>query len=116
MRNTDQAICGLLKQDDELVFCVSRTLKGAELNYSTIEQEMLAIKYTLGKLRKFLLGRQFKLYTDHEPLLGVIRARDHANKRLMRYKTDVAEFALEDRIYHVKMFLMFFFFATPLLY
>ena len=43
-------------------------LSKVEKKYSTIEREGLAIVYALQKFRYYLLGRHFKMYTDHSKL------------------------------------------------
>eukprot|EP00961_Rhodomonas_salina_P302333 3940806-Rhodomonas_salina.1 len=46
----------------------SRKLKDAELNYNTLEKELLAIKEALRVWLHFLIGCSFKVYCDHESL------------------------------------------------
>lgn len=50
---------------------VSRALNKAELNYSTIEKEALAIIFSVTKLKQYLIGTFFTLETDHRPLLAL---------------------------------------------
>ena len=46
----------------------SRKLYKADNNYSTTEHEGLAMVYVLQNFRHYLLGRHFKMYTDHSTL------------------------------------------------
>lgn len=62
----------------------SRTLKGPERNYSTVEKEALAIFWALQKFHIHLYGREFRLRTDHRPLLYLGQS-DRLNPRLKRW-------------------------------
>ena len=46
----------------------SRKLSKTKNNYSTTKREALSMVYTLQKFRHYLLGRHFKMYTDHSAL------------------------------------------------
>ena len=50
----------------------SRTLAPAELNYSQIAREALAIAFTIRKFHQYLYGHQFTLITDHHPLCKLL--------------------------------------------
>ena len=68
---TDASQIGLgaiLEQDGHVIAYASRSLKPAERNYSVIQRECLAVVYALKQFRHYLLGRHFKIYSDHAPL------------------------------------------------
>ena len=50
----------------------SRILNSAEQNYSQIERELLAVVFGVTKYHQYLLGRHFKLPTDHKPLITLL--------------------------------------------
>ena len=47
----------------------SRKFNPAEVNYSTSDRELLAIVDCLRSFRLCVLGREFRLCTDHKPLV-----------------------------------------------
>jgi len=58
---------GVLLQDERPVAFESRKLSPAELNYTTGEQELLAVVHCLTVWRCYLEGPQFTVITDHCP-------------------------------------------------
>ena len=68
---TDASAYGIgavLEQDGHVVAYISRALSKAEQQYSVIQKECLGAVYAMKQLRHYLLGRPFKLVTDHKPL------------------------------------------------
>ena len=59
-------------QGDPVTYA-SRILNNAEQNYSQTERESLAVVFGVTKYRQYMLGRHFKLLTDHKPLITLLR-------------------------------------------
>jgi len=62
----------------------SKKLSDAELNYSMIEKECLAVTWGIKRFHMHLYGVHFVLQTDHEPLKYMNSAK-FTNNRLMRW-------------------------------
>ncbi|XP_026383521.1 uncharacterized protein LOC113279020 [Papaver somniferum] len=58
----------VLMQTGRLIAYYSKALAGKNLNLSIYDKEMLAIVSAVQKWRPYLLGRHFKIYTDHNSL------------------------------------------------
>ncbi|XP_072767927.1 uncharacterized protein [Nerophis lumbriciformis] len=69
---------------DRPILYISRKLSEREARYSTVERECLAIRWAVGALRYYLLGRSFSLCSDHKPLQWLHRMKD-ANARITRW-------------------------------
>ena len=70
---SDFAIAGVLTQIDDqnnerIITCISRVLKGPELFYFTTEKELLAIKWSLENLHMYIFGIEVNIYSDHKVL------------------------------------------------
>lgn len=85
-----KGIGGILNQvhdgKERLVICVSRSTTRPEKNYSITELEGLAIVWTLTKLRQYLIGREFILFTDHHALCFILNGQPMQPKsKTLRY-------------------------------
>ncbi|CAK1604464.1 unnamed protein product [Parnassius mnemosyne] len=89
------AIGAILSQgpigSDKPVCYASRTLNESEVNYSTIEKELLAVVWATKYFRPYLFGRTFKILTDHKPLQWVMNLKE-PNSRLTRWKLKLSEY------------------------
>lgn len=73
---------------------ISRKLLPRETRYSTVEKECLAVKWALDSFRYYLMGRKFKLETDHRALVWLGRMKD-TNARITRWFLAVQPFDFE---------------------
>lgn len=76
---------------DKPIAYASRTLNTSEINYSTIEKELLAIVWATKYFRPYLFGRKFKIITDHKPLQWVMNLKE-PNSRLTRWRLKLSEY------------------------
>jgi hypothetical protein len=53
---------------DHPIKFASRKMSESEQNYNTTEREGLAMVYALQKFTHYLLGKHFKMFTDHSTL------------------------------------------------
>jgi hypothetical protein len=53
---------------DHLIEFASRKLLDSKQNYNTTEREVLAMVYSLQKFGHYLLGKKFKMFTNHSSL------------------------------------------------
>lgn len=96
-------IAGILTQcqcgEWRIVSCCSRNTNNAEKNYGVSELEGLALVYSVTKFRNYLLGRKFRVYTDHCALCS-LRIKTSKSPKLQRWALLLSEYDFE--IYHVK--------------
>ncbi|KAG5895736.1 hypothetical protein JTB14_025682 [Gonioctena quinquepunctata] len=92
------AIIAILSQGpigkDKPIAYASRTLTDTEINYSTIEKEMLAIAWATKYFRPYLFGRTFKILSDYRPFQWLFSLKD-ANSKLVRWRLKLEEFDYE---------------------
>lgn len=69
----------------------STTFNAAELNYSTIEKELSALRWGIRTFRAFLYGVHFSLHTDHMPLVYLFSMKLICS-RLARTIQELSEF------------------------
>jgi hypothetical protein len=60
---------------DHPIYFASRKISIVKTNYTTTEQEGLEMVYVLQKLKHYLLGSHFNMYTEHFVLKSLVKNR-----------------------------------------
>ena len=94
----------MLQKDDETgkehpIHFISRTLTKAEKNYGITDLEGAALIYCLKKLKSYIVGNPIPtiVYTDHRPLLGLLKNKEPQNARHTRWCLDVSMLKIDLR-------------------
>ena len=72
----------------------SKTLVEAQINYTTMEKELLVVVYALEKFQPYILGSKIIIYTDHATLKYLLSKKE-AKPRLIRWVLLLQEFDLK---------------------
>ena len=88
--------CLAQRQGDQMrvIGYASTTFNKAQQNYSTIEKELEAIRWSVQVFRSFLVGVKFILFTDHRPLVYMSNMAK-TNSRVMRTLNEIGEYNFE---------------------
>ena len=89
------AIAAMLEtKDHRPVYFCSRMLNASERTKDIVELEALAIFWGIMRCKSFLLGRHFKVISDHRPLQYLFNNENCSNK-LARWRMQLQEFDFE---------------------
>ncbi|KAA3483563.1 Retrovirus-related Pol polyprotein from transposon 17.6 [Gossypium australe] len=78
------------------IYYASRTLTDTQLNYTTIEKELLAMVFAFDKFRSYLVGTKITVYMDHS-MIKYLVTKKYAKPRLIRWILLLQEFNLDIR-------------------
>ena len=95
---SQKAIGAVLTQEfpegERVIQYVSKQLSVGQRKWATIEREAYAIVYAVNKLRHFLLGMPFTVFTDHKPLRSLFTA-EMKNARIQRWAIMLSEYGCD---------------------
>ena len=78
-------------EGEKLISCASRSLKGAEMNYSNTDREILAVVFGVKHNRSYLWGHKFRVKTDHSAIPYLQRNTSN-NARAIRWFLELSEY------------------------
>ncbi|XP_074318177.1 uncharacterized protein LOC141654971 [Silene latifolia] len=97
---SDQALGAVLGQRKDgkvhAIHYASKTLDEAQTNYSTTENELLAVVFAMEKFRTYLVGAKVIVFTDHVALRHLLIKKE-SKPRLIRWILLLQEFDMEIR-------------------
>lgn len=81
-------------QQEKVIAYASRSLNRSEQNYCVTRRELLAIVNFLRHFRHYLLGREFLIRCDHQPLKWIFNLRDPSGQ-VARWLEQLASYDFE---------------------
>ena len=92
---SDHTIGAVLSQiqngTERVVSHASQTMSKAEKNYCVTDKELLSVHYFVEYFRQYLLGRRFKVRTDHQALVWLISSKK-PKSRITRWLEILSEY------------------------
>ena len=76
----------ILTQNGAVISYASRALTPTEQRYSQTDREFLAVVYGVEHFHLYLYGSNFKVITDHKPLLGIVNSQKPTTPRMERWR------------------------------
>jgi hypothetical protein len=86
-------IGAVLMQEDRPVAFESRKLSSAEYNYTTTDQELLAVVHALKVFRPYIEGKDTQIFTDHHALSWLLTKQD-VSRREARWLEEISRYHL----------------------
>ena len=90
----EATVGAVLTQNGHPIAYESKKLNQHQRNYPVHDKEMCAIMHALDRWRAFLLGRHFKVYTDHRSLV-YLKTQPNLNQRQLRWMERAADYDCE---------------------
>ncbi len=78
-------------QEEKVIAYASRTLSKEEKKYCVTRKELLAVVYFMNYFRHYLIGRTFKVRSDHQALKWIFKLKDPTGQ-MARSQESLASF------------------------
>lgn len=91
---SSRAVGAILEQEGRVIFYASKTLTQVQSRWSATELELYGVMFGCQTFRHYVLGRHFRVYTDHLPLKGEIKLMN-ASSRIVRLQQHLSEYDFE---------------------
>ena len=89
-------LCQAQDGKDKVIAYLSTTFNQAEVKYSVLDKELAAIRWAVKRLKPFLWGRHFIIYSDHKPL-SYLQGMRLLDGRLARTLEELGDYDFEVR-------------------
>ena len=103
---SNHAVGAVLTQDfpegPRIIQYVSKHLSEGQRKWPTIEREAYAIIFAVNKLRHYLRGSQFTVFTDHKPLRSLFTS-EMKNARIQRWAIILQKYGCDIHYHAVKL-------------
>ena len=76
---------------ERVIQYVSHSLSSVQRRWATIEKEAYAVVYAISKLRPYLYGADFTVYTDHKPLTSLF-TKEMQSTKIQRWAVLLSEY------------------------
>jgi len=90
---------GFTSSDDQgheqAIYCLSRTMIGAEHRYNPIEKECLALVFIVQKTRLYLVGQTIHVISKVNPLRLLMRKPSSLNDRLAKWAMLLSQYEMQ---------------------
>lgn len=81
----------VLSQSNRPIAFASKAFNKADRNKITIEQELIAIHWSINHFKHYIFGKTFEIQSDHKPLVYLFSLKDPTSK-LARLRLDLSEY------------------------